>query len=61
MCVYLANKLDSNLSLNSIVKQIKFKHNNMLMNKFMSMRLNLNVYNILSLYTYIYKTILILT
>ena len=47
-------------SLSLIIKWIKFKHNNVFINKFVSMRLDLSIYNIISLYVYMYKNTLIL-
>ena len=47
MFVYLANESSSTLTLGSINKQIKFKYNDVLVKKLMSMRLNLSKNNIM--------------
>jgi len=47
MFVYLANEPSSTLTFGSITKQIKFKYNDVLVKKLMSMRLNLSKNNIM--------------
>ncbi len=61
MCVFLKNEPNSSLNLDSTFKEAEFKHNKVFMYKFMSMRLDLSIYNII-LYVYImymYKNIFI--
>lgn len=53
MFVYVAKS--SSPSLGTSIKQVKLKHNNVFMNKFMSMTLDLSIYNIIYLYVYMYK------
>ena len=38
MFIYLANKENSRINLSSTIKRAKFKHNNVYMNKLMSIR-----------------------
>jgi hypothetical protein len=42
---YLANESNLILDLGSTIKQIKFEHNYIFMNKLISLKLNLNIYN----------------
>ena len=42
-----------------IIKQAKFKHNNMFVNKLVNIRLDLTLYNIIFLYVYLSKYIYI--
>ena len=59
--VYLANELNSSLSLHSTIKKAKLKHNNVLVNKLVNMRLDLSIYDIIYLHVYIYTNIVIYT
>lgn len=43
MFIYLANKENSKINLGSMIKRVQFKHNNVFMNKLMSIRLNLGM------------------
>jgi hypothetical protein len=61
MFVYLANELSSSLSLHSTIKKAKFKHNNILVNKLVNMRLDLSIYDIIYLRVYMYTNIVIYT
>ena len=48
--VYFANKSDLNTNLGLIIKRVKFKHNNVFVNKPMNMRLDLIIF--LKIYLY---------
>jgi len=50
MFPYLVNELSSNLSLGSTIKQVKLKHNNVFVNKFVNMRPY--IYNVFSTIIY---------
>ena len=51
MFIFLVNEPSSSPSLGSISKRIKLKHNNI----FVNMRLDINIYNIYYMITYINK------
>ena len=70
--VCLVNKSNLSPNLGAIIKQVKLKHNNVFINKLMNLRLffffflkninlrlDLTIYNIIFLYVYLSKNILI--
>ena len=59
--VYLANKSRSSSNVVSTMKRVKFKYNNVFVDNLVSMKLDLSIYNIIFLYVYIYKNIIIYT
>ena len=56
--VYLANNTNSSLSLGSTIKQAKFKHNYVFVNKLVNMRLNLTIYDDIILYFFMYTCLI---
>ena len=58
---FLVNKPSSTPILDSIFKQIKFKHNNVSVNKLVNIKHDLTVYNVTLLYAYLSKNICIQT
>ena len=50
MFIYIANKSSLSSSLDSIIRRVKFKHNNIFVNKTMSIKLDLSINNIIYLY-----------
>ena len=58
---FLVNKPSSTPILDSIFKQIKFKHNNVSVNKLVNIKHDLTVYNVTLLYAYLSKNIRIQT
>ena len=59
MFINLANEPSSTLSLGSTIQQAKIKHNNVFVNKLMSMMLDLSRCNIRCFYVYVCKNMLI--
>lgn len=55
MFIYFTNEPNSSPSLGSTFLLAKPKHNNVFVKKLVSMRLDLNMYNTICLYVYIYK------
>jgi hypothetical protein len=53
-CKTTRDELSSSLILGSIINQVEFRHNNVFVNKFVSMRLDLSIYKIICLYVYMY-------
>ena len=50
MFIYIANKSSLSSSLDSIIRRVKFKHNNIFVNKTISIKLDLSINNIIYLY-----------
>ena len=58
MFICLVNKSNSCPSLNSTIKEVKFKHNNVFVNMLVNMRFDLTTYNIIYFNVYLSKIIL---
>ena len=58
ICSSLTNKPGSSLGLGFNNIHVKLKHKNVSVNKFVSIRIDVTISNIISLYVYMYKNIL---
>ena len=58
ICLSLTNKPGSSLGLGFNNIHVKLKHKNVFVNKFVSIRIDVTISNIISLYVYMYKNIL---
>ena len=59
ICLSLTNKPGSSLGLGFNNIRVKLKHKNVFINKFVSIRLGVTISNIIYLYVYMYKNILV--